>query len=128
MTFGSGWLDRIAHRSARWHTAATFEAFRGGADRATSLGSTVLLVSSVLLYAMVLALLATGIWLCTISVAGAVVGLLVIALAILLRPRPGRPPRYATEVTEAEAPQLHGLVREAAAAPRRAGAADLRRG
>jgi Zn-dependent protease with chaperone function len=103
-------------RLARRHTSATFAAFSGGADRTTTVGAGVLLASSLLLYGLVLALLATGIWLCTISVPGAVVGLLVIALAVLLRPRLGRPPRYATEVTEAEAPQLHGLVREAAVA------------
>ncbi|MEU0554697.1 M48 family metalloprotease [Dactylosporangium sp. NPDC006015] len=108
MTFGK----RLAHR----HTFATFDAFSRGADRTTTVGSGVLLVSSLLLYGVVLGLLATGIWLCTVSTPGILVGLVVIALAVLLRPRMGRVPKYATEVTAAEAPQLHALVREAAAA------------
>ncbi|GAA3201563.1 M48 family metalloprotease [Dactylosporangium siamense] len=111
-----GWLDRIAHRSARRHTLATFEAFSGGAGRAGTAGSRVLLISSILLYGLILALLATGIWLCTISVPGAVAGLLVIGVAVLLRPQFGRVPKYADEITEAAAPQLHALVREAAGA------------
>lgn len=116
MTFGFGWLDRIAHRSAHRHTLATFEAFSRGADRTTTAGSGVLLFSSLLLYGVILALLTTGVWLCTISIPGAVLGLLVIAVAVLLRPRLGRVPKYATEVTGADAPQLHAVVREAAAA------------
>jgi Zn-dependent protease with chaperone function len=112
----SGWLERIAQRSARRHTLATFEAFSGGAARTATAGSTVLVISSLLLYGLLLALLATGIWLCTISVPGAVAGLLVIGLAVLLRPRFGRVPKYATEVTPSSAPQLHALVREAATA------------
>ncbi|MEV4509413.1 M48 family metallopeptidase [Dactylosporangium sp. NPDC049525] len=116
MTFGLGWLDRIAHRSARRHTLATFEAFSGGAHRTGTAGAGVLLVSSLLLYGLMLALLATGIWLCTISVPGVVAGLLVIGIAVLLRPRFGRVPKYATEVTASAAPQLHALVREAATA------------
>lgn len=103
---------RLAHR----HTLATFTAFSRGTDRTTTVATGVLLVSALLLYALILALFGAGVWLCTISVPGAVAGLVLIALAALLRPRLGRPPRYATEVTEAEAPQLHGLVREAAAA------------
>jgi heat shock protein HtpX len=111
-----GWLDRIAHRSARRHTLATFEAFSGGGHRTGTAGSGVLLVSSLLLYGLILALLATGIWLCTISVPGAVVGVLAIGVAVLLRPQFDRVPKYATEVTAAAAPQLHALVREAATA------------
>ncbi|GAB3863506.1 M48 family metalloprotease [Dactylosporangium cerinum] len=111
-----GWLDRVAHRSARRHTLATFEAFSGGAGRAGTAGSRVLLISSILLYGLILALLAAGIWLCTISVPGAIAGLLVIGVAVLLRPRFDRVPKYATEVTESAAPQLHALVREVAGA------------
>ncbi|WP_327008271.1 M48 family metalloprotease [Dactylosporangium sp. NBC_01737] len=108
MTFGR----RLAHR----HTFATFDAFGRGADRTTTAGAGVLVFSSLLLYGLILALVVTGIWLCMISVPGVVVGLLVIGLAVLLRPRLGRAPKYATEVVEKDAPQLHALVREAAAA------------
>ncbi len=116
MTSGPGRLDRLAHRSARRHTLATFEAFRGGGGRTGTAGAKVLLFSSLLVYGLLLALLATGIWLCTISVPGAVLGLVVIGLVVLLRPQFGRVPTYATEVTEAAAPQLHALVRQAAEA------------
>ncbi|MEV0127372.1 M48 family metallopeptidase [Dactylosporangium sp. NPDC050688] len=109
-------FDRLARRSARRHALATFEAFRDGAARTTTAGSMVLVVSSLLLYALILALFGAGVWLCTVSVPGAVAGLCLIVLAVLLRPRTGRVPKYATEVTEAAAPQLHALVREAAAA------------
>ena len=71
-----------------------------------------------LLYVFIVGLFAFGVWLCTLEFPGPglFLGLFVIAVAAELRPRFGRVSRFATEVTAAEAPQLHGLVAQVAAA------------
>ncbi|WP_432824316.1 M48 family metallopeptidase [Dactylosporangium sp. CA-092794] len=115
--FGWRWLDRIAYRSAFRHTKTTFDAQLHARSAGTG-GSLVLLVSSWALYALIIALFLAGVWLCSLSFPGPglLLGLIVIGVAVELRPRFGRVPKYATEVTPAEAPELHALVAQVASA------------
>jgi len=115
--FGWRWLDRLACRSAVRHTTATYEA-QLEARPAGSTGAAVLLVSSWVLYIIIAALFLLGAWLCSLSFPGLglLPGLIIIGVAVELRPRFGRVPKYATAVTTAEAPALHALVAQVAAA------------
>lgn len=115
--FAWRWLDGLATRSARRHTMAAFDAQLHERSAGTA-GSVVLLLSSWVLYGLIAALLAVGVWLGSLSFPGPglLLGLLVLGIVVELRPRFGRLPKFATEVTAAEAPQLHALVAQVAAA------------
>ncbi|WP_238015593.1 M48 family metallopeptidase [Dactylosporangium sp. AC04546] len=106
-------LDRIALR----HTRRAFDAQLRDLDARPST-PVLLLAFSWVLYGLILALFATGVWLSSLSFPGVGLffGLVVIGVAVELRPRFGRPPKFATEVPASEAPALHELVGRVAAA------------
>ena len=116
--FGWRWLDRIAYRRAFRAATAEFRRRSTGPDRGPGWHPrTILLVAvSILLYAAVLACLIVGVWLCTLSFPGfaLVPGIALILVAVELRPRFGRIPRYATVLSQQEAPHLHALVAQVA--------------
>ncbi|WP_433604009.1 M48 family metalloprotease [Dactylosporangium sp. CA-139114] len=110
------WIGRSSHRLALRHSRSAFEAQLAGRPGGTA-ASALLTVMSLVLYALIAAILALGLWLSSLSFPGfgLVPGVVLIAMAVELRPRFGRVPKYATEVTPAAAPELHRLVGEVAA-------------
>jgi Zn-dependent protease with chaperone function len=70
------------------------------------------IVASLLLYAFILALLAAGVWLIAYDFPRVTIvpGVLLVWLAVAIRPRFGRLDPYATRISRAEAPTLFGLV------------------
>jgi Zn-dependent protease with chaperone function len=73
---------------------------------------------SVILLALVVGIAASGLWL--IVAVGAPIdwflGIVLLLVAFMLRPRLGRLPKYATPVTETAAPTLHRLITEVSTA------------
>ncbi|MFG2038324.1 M48 family metalloprotease [Dactylosporangium sp. NPDC048998] len=114
--FGWGPLDRWAHRSARRHTVGAYEAQLQGRPGGTA-GSAVLVVSSLMLYLMILVMLAAGLWVGSLSFPGfgLVPAVVLVGTALELRPRFDRLPKFATEVPAAAAPELYRLVGQVAA-------------
>ncbi|WP_433222522.1 M48 family metallopeptidase [Dactylosporangium sp. CS-047395] len=110
-------LGRWSHSLAKRHSLSAFGAQLGNRPGGRA-ASGLLIFTSLLLYALILALLALGLWLCSLSFPGfgLVLGLPLVAMAVELRPRFGRVPKYATEVTAAQAPELHRLIGQVAAA------------
>jgi Zn-dependent protease with chaperone function len=110
--FGWRWLDRLTYRFA-------FRATMAEAGRtAGRTGNALLIAICLMLYAQVAALLVVGVWLCTLSFPGfgLLPGVTVILIAIELRPRLGRLPKYATVLAPDEVPELRALVARVAAA------------
>lgn len=122
-----GWrrLDRAAWRWAHRATMAEFRSLEGAPSVPTGrtrLSSVAVTAAAVLILLFVAAVLAVGLWLCTVDFPGPALipGVILILLAFVMRPRFGRLPKYATVLTRDEAPTLYALVdrvAEAAAAP-----------
>jgi heat shock protein HtpX len=119
------WLDRRAWTWAYRATLAEFRSLEGApsvpAGR-TRLSSLLVSAAAVLILLFVAAVLVAGVWLCTVDFPGPalLLGAFLILLAVAMRPRLGRLPKYATTVTRDEAPALYALVdrvAEAAGAP-----------
>lgn len=96
---------------------SAFEAQLGGRPGGTA-ASALLIVVSLVLYLLIAALLAAGLWLGSLSFPGLglLPGALLVVMAVELRPRFGRVPKFATEMTATAAPELHRLVGQVAAA------------
>jgi Zn-dependent protease with chaperone function len=111
------WIGRLLHRLARRHSESAFRAQLDGRPGGHVAG-VVLVGLSLLVYAGVAALFGLGLWLGSLSFPGfgLVPGVILVGLAVELRPRFGRVPKYATKVTPAEAPELHRLVGDVATA------------
>ncbi|MBL7258701.1 M48 family metallopeptidase [Paractinoplanes lichenicola] len=112
--FGWRWLDRRLHRVAFRLTAAQFEALGAGRS-AGRVARGVTLAAAAILLAGVLALAVLGTWLILVDFFSVltVLGLVVLAVAVLLRPRFGRLDAPVV-LDEAAAPALFGLIRRVA--------------
>lgn len=114
-TFGWRWLDYRVFRLAYRVTRDEFRRLNGAPEvpsghmRGSSLMVT---VAALVIYATVAACLVAGIWLCTVRFPSPMLlpGVLLILLAVELRPRFGRLPRHVTVLDPGAAPELHRLV------------------
>src|SRR5690349_6474560 len=123
--FGWRWLDRRAWTWAYRATMAEFRSLEGAPDvpaGRTRVSSVVVTAAAVVILLVVAAFLVAGVWLCTVDFPRPALfpGRILILLAVEMRPRFGRLPKYATVLTRDEAPALYALVdrvAEAAGAP-----------
>jgi heat shock protein HtpX len=121
--FGWGWLDRLLHRVAYRLTERQFAALADGplTRRSMTVARAATLAFSVVLLAGVLAIAATGVWLVFHDFFGlfTVLGVVLIGVAWVLRPRVGRLGWY-TESAEVldrgAAPTLFAVVERVAVA------------
>ncbi|NYF54436.1 M48 family metalloprotease [Micromonospora purpureochromogenes] len=119
--FGWSWVDRRTHRLAARLTQQQYAALVERPLAATGLGvaGTVTVVASLLLVAAVLAMAVLGVWLMfayPFPSLAVVVGLALVGLAVALRPRFGRVDPELEVLSREQAPGLHALVEEVAAA------------
>ncbi|WP_326563288.1 M48 family metalloprotease [Micromonospora sp. NBC_01796] len=117
---GWRWADRRIHRIAYRLTGRQFAELVGRSlDRPRiSAARIVTVTASVLLLVGIVALAVLGVWLVTYSFpAPAIVpGVAALGLAVALRPRFGRPDPHADILTPEQAPALHRLIEQVAAA------------
>ncbi|MEU8237770.1 M48 family metalloprotease [Actinoplanes missouriensis] len=120
-----GWarVDRRLYRAAYWLTARQFAELAGGpaAGASKSAARLVTIAASALLLAGEVALVVLGVWLLLKDFFSPVniLGVLVLAVAVVLRPRLGRLRDLTAEATEVDrgtAPALFGLIERVAAA------------
>jgi len=119
--FGWRWLDRRVFRLAYRATCDEFRRLDGAPEVPSGRmrwSSVIVTVAALVIYAAVAACLAAGIWLCTVRFPSPMLlpGVLLILMAVELRPRFGRLPRHVTVLDPREAPELHRLVAQVAAA------------
>jgi Zn-dependent protease with chaperone function len=78
----------------------------------TRLSSVAVTAAAVVILLFVAAVLVAGVWLCTVDFPGPALipGGILILLAVVMRPRLGRLPKYATVLSRDEAPTLYALV------------------
>ncbi|WP_231925330.1 M48 family metallopeptidase [Micromonospora purpureochromogenes] len=119
--FGWSWVDRRTHRLAARLTRQQYAALVERPLAATGLGvaGTVTVVASLLLVAAVLAMAVLGVRLMfayPFPSLAVVVGLALVGLAVALRPRFGRVDPELEVLSREQAPELHALVEEVAAA------------
>ena len=121
--FGWRWVDRRLHRVAGRLTDAQFAALADGplSPRAMTASRAVTLTAAVVLLAGVIAVAALGLWLIFLDFfsLSTVLGLVLVGVAFLLRPRLGRVSDLAGQgvvLEPAQAPQLFGLVERVATA------------
>ncbi|XVV09085.1 M48 family metalloprotease [Actinoplanes sp. CA-131856] len=120
VVFGWKWLDRPLHRVAVRLTAGQFERLaegplvRGG----TSLARVATIAASIVLLAAVLAVAALGVWLVLYDFfsVSTVLGLVLLAVAVVLRPRLPRLPGGVIVLDPARTPALVALVERVATA------------
>ncbi|GAA2685278.1 M48 family metallopeptidase [Actinoplanes palleronii] len=120
---GWRWLDRRLFRAAFWLTERQYAELRAAPSigRAATAARIVTVTVSVLLLAMVAALLVVGIRLLTYDVVNPInlIGALLIGMAVVLRPRLGRLSRYREEAQElgrSTAPALFAVIDRVAGA------------
>ncbi|MEU4693402.1 M48 family metallopeptidase [Actinoplanes sp. NPDC023714] len=120
---GWRWVDRRLYRAAYWLTARRFTELSGRTVSGTSASAArfVTIGASALLLAGVLALAVAGVWLLVWDFFNLVnlLGALLLALAVVLRPRLGRLSELTVEAREVGrdgAPELFGLIDRVAAA------------
>ncbi|MGW5672448.1 M48 family metalloprotease [Micromonospora sp. NPDC003776] len=119
--FGWAWVDRSTHRLAARLTRRQYASLvdRPLAPAGWGLAGAVTVGVSLLLLLGVSGLAAVGVWLVfayPFPNFAVVFGLALIGLAVALRPRFGRIPQDVEVLTRGEAPELHALVEEVAAA------------
>ncbi|KUL36672.1 M48 family metalloprotease [Actinoplanes awajinensis] len=120
---GWRWLDRRLFRAAFWLTERQYAELKAAPSigRAATAARIVTVTVSVLLLAMVAALLVVGIRLLTYDVVNPInlIGALLIGMAAVLRPRLGRLSRYREEAQElgrSTAPALFAVIDRVAGA------------
>lgn len=117
-TLGWKWLDRRLHRVAHRLTIAQFTALADGplVRRSTSAARLVTLAVAVLLIAGVLAIAAAGVWLLVFEpgFVAKLLGVLLLGVAVILRPRLNRLGSDSPVLDRGAAPTLFDLVERVA--------------
>src|SRR2546423_2523593 len=120
---GWSWLDRWAYRRAFRSTMAEFQRLRDGANKQLERGrrhpaDLAVTAAAILIYGGVAACLVVGVWLVTwrFPSLALVPGLLLVLIAVELRPRFGRLPRNVAVLRRDETPEIHALVERVAKA------------
>ncbi|WP_436523673.1 M48 family metalloprotease [Actinoplanes sp. HUAS TT8] len=121
--FGWRWVDRRLFRTAYWLTERQYTELRDAPSpaRAARSARIATIALSVVLLAMVAAILVAGVWLLTYEFFSPVnlIGALLILIAVVLRPRLGRLSAFlrdAEELDRTTAPTLFALIDQVAAA------------
>ncbi|MEV4347045.1 M48 family metalloprotease [Actinoplanes sp. NPDC049596] len=117
---GWGWLDRRLYAVATRLTTGQFKALAEGplTPRRTTTARVATLAAAVVLLAGVLAIFGLGVWLVLYDFfnVSTVLGLVLIAIAVALRPRLPRLPDDVIVLDPARTPALNGLVQRVASA------------
>jgi heat shock protein HtpX len=112
--FGWRWLDRVANRIAHRLTRRQFGSLVGRPVGRSGLNVTRVLVglASLLLYAFMAGLLVLGGWLIAYDFPNLAIvpGVLVVLVALAIRPRFGRLARHSVTLSRDRAPEFFGLV------------------
>jgi heat shock protein HtpX len=113
--FGVGWVDRWLYRRA-YRTALA--EFRASPERRPPGERAGVLAGGVLAYLIGLGLLGLGGWLCALDFPGPAIvpGVILILLAVQMRPRFGKLPKDVSTLPPGAAPALHALVARVAEA------------
>jgi heat shock protein HtpX len=119
--FGWRWLDRRVFRLAYRVTRDEFRRLDGAPELPSGRmrwSSLMVTAAALVIYAGVAACLVAGVWLCTVQFPSPMLlpGVLLILVAVELRPRFGRLPRHVTVLDPGAAPELHRLVARVAEA------------
>jgi heat shock protein HtpX len=117
---GWNWVDRLTFRTAYRLNAVEFADLSGRGAEPVGFSPLKALIAaiSVGLLLVVVGIAALGVW-CIVdlhSFLGWLFGLILIMIAVVLRPRFGRLSKYATPISESTAPALFALIAQVAAA------------